>query len=56
MFLTSLGYKYELDSHDVYFNDIRRTPEKKLKTLMRVIIWPNKGKKPKMEDPFILGK
>lgn len=51
--LTLQGYDWEPDSHDVYFNDIRRTPAEKLKTLMRVRIW-KKGTSPgEMDDPFL---
>ena len=32
------GYSYEKDSHDIYFNDIRRTAPEKLRTLIRVKI------------------
>ena len=32
------GYKPATDSHDVYFNDIRRTAPEKLKTLIRITI------------------
>jgi hypothetical protein len=33
------GYEWEKDSHDIYFNDVRRVPPEKLKTLIRVRIW-----------------
>ncbi|MBI9051212.1 MAG: GyrI-like domain-containing protein, partial [Anaerolineaceae bacterium] len=50
--LTLQGYDWEPDSHDVYFNDIRRTSEEKLKTLIRVRIW-KKDKAPiELQDPF----
>jgi len=51
--LTLRGYDWEPDAHDVYFNDIRRTPSDKLKTLMRLRIW-EKGTSPHdMDDPFL---
>lgn len=53
-YLTNLNYEWESDSHDVYFNDIRRTSENKLKTLMRVRIWQKNGQKPNLEDPFLI--
>jgi hypothetical protein len=47
------GYQPELDSHDVYFNDVRRTPPEKLRTLMRVRIWKLGEPQPEWEDPFV---
>ena len=37
--MTERGYEFEKDSHDIYFNDPRRVPPEKLKTLIRVRIW-----------------
>ena len=37
--LKGLGYEYEKDSHDIYFNDVRKTDPEKLKTLIRVKIF-----------------
>ena len=54
--LTKLNYEWEPDSHDVYFNDIRRTPEDKLKTLIRVRIWKKNSQQLPLEDPFIFWK
>ena len=51
--LAELDYKWESDSHDVYFNDSRRTSEEKLKTLIRVRIWEKNDQQPPMEDPFV---
>jgi len=51
-YLIEQGYEWEPDSHDVYYNDIRRTPPEKLKTLMRIRIW-TQGKERKLEDPFL---
>jgi hypothetical protein len=39
--LSKLGYHYETESHDIYFNDIRRTPAEKLKTIIRIRIFEN---------------
>ena len=50
------GYQPELDSHDIYFNDIRRTAPEKLRTLMRVRIWEAEKPQPVWEDPFIGGE
>jgi hypothetical protein len=47
------GYQLELDSHDVYFNDIRHTPPEKLRTLIRVRIWEAGTSKPDWKDPFL---
>ena len=52
--LAELDYKWESDSHDVYFNDSRRTSEEKLKTLIRVRIWEKNDQQPPMEDPFVI--
>ena len=54
--LTKLNYQWESDSHDIYFNDIRRTPEDKLKTLIRVRIWKKNTQQFPLEDPFISWK
>lgn len=53
-YLASQGYEWEPDSHDVYFNDTRRTPEEKLKTLIRVRIWKKDKPMPSLEDPFAI--
>jgi hypothetical protein len=47
------GYQPDPDSHDVYFNDIRRTPPEKLRTLMRVRVWKIGEARPAWEDPFV---
>jgi len=47
------GRQPELDSHDIYFNDIRRTAPEKLRTLMRVRVWEAGRPQPKWEDPFV---
>ena len=52
--LSTLNYDWEPDSHDVYFNDVRRTPEEKLKTLIRVRIWQKNSEKRQLENPFVL--
>jgi hypothetical protein len=46
------GYQPEPDSHDIYFNDIRRTAPEKLRTLMRVRIWEADTPQPIWEDPW----
>jgi hypothetical protein len=46
------GCQPEPDSHDVYFNDVRRTPPEKLRTLMRVRIWDAGKPQPEWEDPY----
>lgn len=51
--LTKKGYEWEPDSHDVYYNDIRKVPAEKLKTLIRVRIWKVGDSEPKLEDPFV---
>jgi hypothetical protein len=45
--VTARGYEHETESHDIYFNFPPRTPPEKLKTLIRVRLFPkakNKGK------------
>jgi hypothetical protein len=51
--LTKKGYEWEPDSHDVYYNDIRKVPAEKLKTLIRVRIWMAGDSLPNLEDPFL---
>lgn len=46
------GYDWEPDSHDIYYNDIRRTPSEKLKTLIRVRIWEKNKTTTEFDDPF----
>ena len=38
--VTAMGYDYEKESHDIYFNFPPRTPPEKLKTLIRVRLFP----------------
>jgi hypothetical protein len=50
--LEDAGLEREGDSQDVYFNDARRSPPERLKTLMRVRIWPKGGPARELDDPF----
>ena len=40
--ITARGYDHETESHDIYFNFPPRTPPEKLKTLIRVRLFPPK--------------
>ena len=50
--LTHQGYKWEPDSHDIYYNDIRKTPVEKLKSLIRVRIWKKDRSMCTLDDLF----
>jgi hypothetical protein len=50
--LEAEGYEREGDSQDIYFNDARRCPPERLKTLIRVRIWPKGGTVRELDDPF----
>lgn len=52
--LAGQGYQWEPDSHDIYFNDSRKTHPEKLKTIIRVRIWKKNESARELDDPFVL--
>jgi hypothetical protein len=50
--LSNQGYLSEPDSHDIYFNDVRRTAPEKLRTIIRVRVWKQNERPRTLADPF----
>ncbi len=50
--LSNEGYTREPDSLDVYYNDARRSPPEKLRTLTRVRVWREGDAARELDDPF----